>query len=112
MRIPKGSTVSKELSKKFGKIFNTKETFFFDIGRENSDVNLYGTHVQEYLNEKRQVNLKERANGQQKSSSSFKLKINSKSDQDSSKGEKKDGFRSDSCLYESANETKFKKHES
>jgi len=91
MRIPKGSTVSKELSKKFGKIFNTKETFFFDIGRENSDVNLYGNHVQEYLNEKRQVNLKERANGQQKSSSSFKPKINSKSDQDSSKGEKKDG---------------------
>ena len=91
MRIPKGSTVSKELSKKFGKIFNTKETFFFDIGRENSNVNLYGNHVQEYLNEKRQVNLKERANGQQKSSSSFKPKINSKSDQGSSKGEKENG---------------------
>ena len=78
MRIPKGSTVSKELSKKFGKIFNTKETFFFDIGRENSNVNWYGNHVQEYLKEKRQVNLKERAKGQQKSSSSFKPKINSK----------------------------------
>ena len=89
MRIPKGSTVSKELSKKFGKIFNTKETFFFDIGRENSNVNLYGNHVQEYLNEKRQVNLKEKAN-EQKNSSSFKLKINSESDQASSKKEKGD----------------------
>mgnify|MGYP005993172183 CR=1 FL=1 len=65
---------------------------------------MMGNHVDSFI--------KERANGQQKSSSSFKLKINSKSDQDSSKGEKEDGFRSDSCLYESANETKFEKHES
>ena len=52
MRIPKGSSVSKELSKKFGRVFNTKETFFFDIGKEDSNVNTMGTHVQEYLKEK------------------------------------------------------------
>jgi len=34
MKIPKGSSVSKELSKKFGRVFNTKETFFFDIGKD------------------------------------------------------------------------------
>mgnify|MGYP006969483104 CR=1 FL=1 len=44
---------------------------------------IYGKHVDAFI--------KERANGQQKSSSSLKLKINSRSNQDSSKGEKKDG---------------------
>ncbi len=63
MRIPKGSTVSKELSKHFGKIFNTKETFYFDIGKEDSNVNLYGTHVEEYLKHKHQVNVKGKNDG-------------------------------------------------
>ena len=52
MKIPKGSSVSKELSKKFGRVFNTKETFFFDIGKEDSNTHLYGEGVQEYLQEK------------------------------------------------------------
>jgi len=63
MRIPKGSTVSKELSKHFGRVFNTKETFIFDIGKEDSDVNLYGTHVDEYLKHKHQVNVKGKNDG-------------------------------------------------
>jgi hypothetical protein len=63
MRIPKGSTVSKELSKHFGRVFNTKETFYFDIGKEDSDVNLYGNHVQEYLKHKHQVNVKGKNDG-------------------------------------------------
>jgi hypothetical protein len=63
MRIPKGSTVSKELSKHFGRVFNTKETFFFDIGKEDSNVNLYGTHVEEYLKQKHQVNVKGKNDG-------------------------------------------------
>lgn len=52
MKIPKDSSVSKELSKKFGRVFNTKETFFFDIGKEDSNVNTMGNHVQEYLQDK------------------------------------------------------------
>jgi len=52
MKISKDSTVSKELSKKFGKIFNTKETFFFDIGKEVSNVNTMGIHVEKHLQEK------------------------------------------------------------
>ena len=52
MRIPKGSSVSKELSKKFGRVFNTKETFFFDIGKEVSNVNTLGNHVEKHLQEK------------------------------------------------------------
>ena len=44
---------------------------------------IYGEHVDRF-------NL-EKANERQKSSSSFKPKINSKSDQDSSKGEKENG---------------------
>ncbi|BAQ91357.1 hypothetical protein [uncultured Mediterranean phage uvMED] len=63
MRIPKGSTVSKELSKHFGRVFNTKETFIFDIGKEDSNVNLYGTHVDEYLKHKHQVNVKGKNDG-------------------------------------------------
>lgn len=63
MRIPKGSSVSKELSKKFGRVFNTKETFIFDIGKEDSNVNLYGTHVEEYLKQKHQVNVKGKNDG-------------------------------------------------
>ena len=63
MRIPKGSTVSKELSKHFGRVFNTKKTFIFDIGKEDSDVNLYGNHVQEYLKHKHQVNVKGKNDG-------------------------------------------------
>ena len=63
MKIPKGSTVSKELSKKFGRVFNTKETFIFDIGKENSNVNLYGTHVEEYLKQKHHVNVKGKNDG-------------------------------------------------
>jgi len=52
MRIPKGSSVSKELSKKFGRVFNTKETFIFDIDKEVSNVNTMGTHVEKHLQEK------------------------------------------------------------
>ena len=52
MRIPKGSSVSKELSKKFGRVFNTKETFIFDIDKEVSNVNTLGTHVEKHLQEK------------------------------------------------------------
>ena len=63
MRIPKGSTVSKELSKHFGRVFNTKKTFYFDIGKEDSNVNLYGTHVEEYLKHKHQVNVKGKNDG-------------------------------------------------
>ncbi len=63
MRIPKGSTVSKELSKHFGRVFNTKKTFIFDIGKEDSNVNLYGTHVEEYLKQKHQVNVKGKNDG-------------------------------------------------
>ena len=63
MRIPKGSTVSKELSKHFGRVFNTKKTFYFDIGKEDSNVGLYGTHVDEYLKHKHQVNVKGKNDG-------------------------------------------------
>jgi len=63
MRIPKGSTVSKELSKHFGRVFNTKKTFIFDIGKEDSNVNLYGTHVEKYLKQKHQVNVKGKNDG-------------------------------------------------
>jgi len=63
MRIPKGSTVSKELSKHFGRVFNTKETFFFDIGKEDSDTHLYGEGVHEYLKHKHQVNVKGKNDG-------------------------------------------------
>ena len=52
MKIPKDSSVSKELSKKFGRVFNTKETFIFDIGKEVSNVNTMGTHVEKHLQEK------------------------------------------------------------
>ena len=52
MKIPKGSSVSKELSKKFGRVFNTKKTFFFDIGKEVSNVNTMGVHVEKHLQEK------------------------------------------------------------
>ena len=89
-----------QFKKEFGGL--PSDTTLSDVVKHKASI--YGNHVDAFI--------KERANGQQKSSSSFKLKINSKSDQDSSKGEKKDGFRSDSCLYESANETKFEKHES
>jgi hypothetical protein len=64
MKILKGSTVSKELSKKFGKIFNTKKTFFFDIGKEVSNVNTMGVHVEKHLQEKADyVNNKGKSNG-------------------------------------------------
>lgn len=52
MNIPKGSSVSKELSKKFGRVFNTKETFIFDISKEVSNVNTMGVHVEKHLQEK------------------------------------------------------------
>ena len=66
MKIPKGSSVSKELSKKFGRVFNTKETFIFDIGKEVSNVNTMCTHVEKHLQEKADyVNNKQgKSNGQ------------------------------------------------
>jgi|TARA_R110000803_G_scaffold15635_1_gene43077 hypothetical protein len=64
MKIPKDSSVSKELSKKFGRVFNTKETFFFDIGKEVSNVNTMGVHVEKHLQEKADyVNNKGKSNG-------------------------------------------------
>ena len=64
MKIPKGSSVSKELSKKFGRVFNTKETFIFDIGKEVSNVNTMGVHVEKHLQEKADyVNNKGKSNG-------------------------------------------------
>jgi hypothetical protein len=64
MKIPKGSSVSKELSKKFGRVFNTKKTFFFDIGKEVSNVNTMGVHVEKHLQEKADyVNNKGKSNG-------------------------------------------------
>ena len=66
MKIPKDSSVSKELSKKFGRVFNTKETFIFDIGKEVSNVNTMGTHVEKHLQEKADyINNKQgKSNGQ------------------------------------------------
>ena len=95
---------AKEWQNQFKKVFGDypKDATLSNVVK--SKATIMGNHVQAFI--------EERANGQQKNSSSFKLKINSKSDQDSSKGEKEDGFRSNSCLYESANETKFEKHES
>mgnify|MGYP001420857995 FL=1 len=89
MRIPKGSTVSKELSKHFGRVFNTKKTFFFDIGKEDSDVNLYGTHVDEYLKQKHQVNVKGKNDGK-KTERSKNFQVVGTSNQETSKGEEKD----------------------
>lgn len=89
MRIPKGSTVSKELSKHFGRVFNTKETFFFDIGKEDSDVGLYGTHVDEYLKQKHQVNVKGKNDGK-KTERSKNFQVVGTSNQETSKGEEKD----------------------
>ena len=66
MKIPKGSSVSKELSKKFGRVFNTKETFIFDIGKEVSNVNTMGVHVEKHLREKADYinNNKGKSNGE------------------------------------------------
>ena len=89
MRIPKGSTVSKELSKHFGRVFNTKKTFFFDIGKEDSNVNLYGTHVEEYLKHKHQVNVKGKNDGK-KTERSKNFQVVGTSNQETSKGEQKD----------------------
>ena len=66
MKISKDSSVSKELSKQFGRVFNTKKTFFFDIGKEVSNVNTMGTHVEKHLREKADyINNKQgKSNGQ------------------------------------------------
>ena len=65
MKIPKGSSVSKELSKKFGRVFNTKETFIFDFGKEVSNVNTMGVHVEKHLQEKADhINNKGKSNGE------------------------------------------------
>ena len=75
-----------------GKAKDWKEQFKKEFGGLPSDATLddvvkhkgsiLGNHVDSFI--------KEKAN-EQKNSSSFKLKINSKSDQDSSKGEKENG---------------------
>ena len=44
-------SITKSYLKQFG-IFNTKETFIFDIGKEVSNVNTMGTHVEKHLQEK------------------------------------------------------------
>ena len=103
MRIPKGSTVSKELSKHFGRIFDTKKTFIFDIesavnsinrfsredSKKNSNVSLYGIHVEEYLKQKHQVNVKGKNDGK-KTERSKNFQVVGTSNQETSKGEEKD----------------------
>jgi hypothetical protein len=51
-KVKKNETVPQKLSKHFGAIFNTKETFIFDIGKEDSNVNTMGVHVEKHLQEK------------------------------------------------------------
>jgi hypothetical protein len=41
-KLKKNETPSQKLSKHFERIFNTKETFIFDLGEQNSEVHLYG----------------------------------------------------------------------
>ena len=50
-KLKKNETASQKLSKHFGAIFNTKETFIFDIGQQDSNVNTMGTHVEKHLQE-------------------------------------------------------------
>ena len=51
-KLKKDETPSQKLSKHFERIFNTKETFIFDLGEQNSEVHLYGDHVMNHLIEK------------------------------------------------------------
>lgn len=50
-KLKKGELPSQKLSKEFSEIFNTKETFVFNIGEQNSEVHLYGDHVKNHLKE-------------------------------------------------------------
>lgn len=68
-----------QFKKEFGGL--PSDTTLSDVVKHKGSI--YGEHVDRF-------NL-EKANERQKSSSSFKLKINSESDQDSSKGEKENG---------------------
>ena len=51
-KLKKDETPSQKLSKHFETIFNTKETFIFDLEKQNSTVHLLGGHVQNHLDEK------------------------------------------------------------
>jgi len=51
-KLKKNETPSQKLSKHFERIFNTKETFIFDLENQNSTVHLLGGHVQNHLDEK------------------------------------------------------------
>lgn len=52
LSLKKDELPSQKLSKHFQRIFNTKETFIFDVKEPNSNVHLYGEHVKNHLNEK------------------------------------------------------------
>jgi superoxide dismutase len=52
-KLKKDETPSQKLSKHFERIFNTKETFIFDLENQNSTVHLYGwITFMDHLNEK------------------------------------------------------------
>ena len=64
-KLKKDETPSQKLSKHFERIFNTKETFIFDLGEQNSEVHLFGGHVQNHLDEKSLSVKKGKNNGEE-----------------------------------------------
>lgn len=64
-KLKKDETPSQKLSKHFERIFNTKETFIFDLEKQNSDVHLYGNHVTNHLDEKSLSANKGKNNGEE-----------------------------------------------
>lgn len=64
-KLKKDETPSQKLSKHFERIFNTKETFIFDLGEQNSEVHLFGGHVQNHLDEKNLNANKGKNNGEE-----------------------------------------------
>lgn len=64
-KLKKDETPSQKLSKHFERIFNTKETFIFDLEKQNSEVHLFGGHVQNHLDEKNLNANKGKNNGEE-----------------------------------------------
>ena len=64
-KLKKDETPSQKLSKHFERIFNTKETFIFDLEKQNSEVHLYGDHVTNHLREKNLGANKGKNNGEE-----------------------------------------------
>jgi hypothetical protein len=64
-KLKKDETPSQKLSKHFERIFNTKETFIFDLAEQNSDVHLLGRHVQDHLDKKSLSANKGKNNGEE-----------------------------------------------